>query len=466
MASPIRSVTAARLDPAFVGSLRDVVGDAHVLTEPDVVASYAIDWTGRFVGATPAVVRPGTLEEVAAVVARCRDQGVAIVPQGGNTGMVGGGVPLHGELVVSLRRLSRMEPVDAAGGQLTAGAGATLAAVQTAATRAGWAYGVDLGGRDSATIGGNVATNAGGLRVLRYGDTRAQLLGVEAVLGNGDVVEHLGGLLKDNTGYPLHALLCGSEGTLGIVTAVRLRLVPQAPQRVAAILGMKDPATAVAIALELRRTLPTLSAAELMLRSGVELVCRVSGAAPPLPVGYDAYLLVEASGAYDPTPELTAALGAIGGVEDAAVAEDPQRIAALFRYREGHTEAINSLGTPHKLDVTIPNRVLAEMVERLPSVVAAVAPGASVWLFGHVGDGNIHVNVTGIPSDDERVDDAVFRAVAAVGGSISAEHGIGTAKRRWLELNRSPEERRAFASIKRALDPEGIMNPHVLVEPA
>jgi FAD/FMN-containing dehydrogenase len=228
---------------------------------------------------------------------------------------------------------------------------------------------------------------------------------------------------------------------------------------------MKDPATAVAVALELRRTLPSLSAAELMLRAGVELVCTVSGAAPPLPAAYDAYLLVEASGVDDPTPELTAALGAIGGVEDAAVAEDPQRIAALFRYREGHTEAINSLGTPHKLDVTLPNGVLAEMVERLPSIVAAVAPGASVWLFGHVGDGNIHVNVMGIPPDDERVDDAVFRAVAAVGGSISAEHGIGTAKRKWLGLNRSPEERRAFVGIKHALDPAGIMNPHVLVDP-
>ena len=463
MTSSIRSAKAARLDPAFVESLRDIVGDAHVLTDPDVLASYTIDWTGRFVGATPAVVRPGSVEEVAALTARCRDQGIAIVPQGGNTGMVGGGVPLHGEVVVSLRRLSRVETVDAAAGQVTAGAGATLAAVQAAAKDAGWDYGVDLGGRDSATIGGNVATNAGGLRVLRYGDTRAQLLGVQAVLGNGDVVEHLGGLLKDNTGYPLHALLCGSEGTLGIVTAVRLRLVSPAPQRVAAILGVKDPATAVAIALELRRTLPSLSAAELMLRAGVELVCTVSGAAPPLPAAYDAYLLVEASGVDDPMPELTAALGGIGGVEDAAVADDPQRIAALFRYREGHTEAINSLGTPHKLDVTLPSGVLAEMVQRLPSVVGAVAPGASVWLFGHVGDGNIHVNVTGIAPDDERVDDAVFRAVAAAGGSISAEHGIGSAKRRWLELNRSPEERRAFAAIKRALDPEGVMNPHVLI---
>ena len=454
-------------DPGFIRAVVNVVGRAHVLTDPDVVASYEIDWTGRFRGSTPAVVRPGSAEELAAVVALCRAGGVAVVPQGGNTGMVGGGVPLHGEVVVSLRRLTGVGPADRAAGQLTVQAGATLADVQVAARDAGWEYGVDLGGRDSATIGGNVATNAGGLRVLRYGDTRAQVLGAQAVLGTGDVVEHLGGLLKDNTGYPLHLLMCGSEGTLGFVTAVRLRLVAPAPQRVAAILGMKDAASALAAAQALRLGLPTLSAAELMLRAGVELVCAVTGAPPPLPSPHEAYLLVEASGPADPTLELTAAVAGLSGVEDAAVAVDPRRIAALFRYREGHTEAVNSLGAPpHKLDVTLPFGVLAEMVERLPSIVDAVAPGAAVWLFGHVGDGNVHVNVTGVAPDDERVDEAVFRAVAGVGGSISAEHGIGTAKRKWLELNRSPAELRAFAAIKRALDPDGIMNPHVLVPPA
>ena len=454
------------VDSRLVRALMEVVGPAHVLTDPEVVASYAVDWTGRFRGAAPAVVRPSSVEEVAAVVAVCREQGVSIVPQGGNTGMVGGGVPLHGEVVMSLGRLGTIGPVDATAGQLTAQAGATLADVQGAALRAGWSYGVDLGGRDSATIGGNVATNAGGLRVLRYGDTRAQVLGVQAVLGSGEVVEHLGGLVKDNTGYPLHSLMCGSEGTLGIVTAVRLRLVPPSRARVAAILGMKDAASAVVAAQELRRALPSLSAAELMLRAGVELVCRVTGASPPLSAPHEAYLLVEASATADPSAELTAAVAALAGVEDAAVAVDPTRIAALFRYREGHTEAVSSLGTPpHKLDVTLPHGVLADMVQRLPRIVAAVAPEASVWLFGHVGDGNVHVNVTGVAPEDERVDDAVFQAVAELGGSISAEHGIGTAKRRWLELSRSPAEIRAFRAIKHALDPDGIMNPHVLIGP-
>ena len=452
-------------DPDIAGvaaDFADVVGPSHVLTDPEMVASYTTDWTGRFRGRSPAVVRPGSTEEAAEVVRLCRRHGVALVPQGGNTGMVGGGVPLHDEVVVSMRRLGGAH-ADPVAGQVRAGAGATLAEVQAAAREAGWAYGVDLGGRDSATIGGNVATNAGGLRVLRYGDTRSQLLGVEAVLGTGEVISHLGGLVKDNTGYPLHSLLCGSEGTLGVVTAVTLRLVPPAPARAVAVLGFSKPQGAVACALSLRRHLAELSAAELMLDSGVELVRRVTGAPALLPERHGAYLLVEASAEADPTERLADAVAASGGVDDAAVAVEPGPMAALWRYREGHTEAINSLGPPHKLDVTLPPSVLAEMVEHLPSVVAEVAPKAAVWLFGHVGDGNVHVNVTGVDPDDERLDDAVFRAVAEQGGSISAEHGIGTAKRRWLRLNRSQAEIDAFASIKRALDPDGILNPHVLV---
>lgn len=432
------------------------------MTDPEIAASYAVDWTGRFRGATPVVVRPGSTSEVAEVVRRCRERGAALVPQGGNTGMVGGGVPLSGEVVCSLRRLDAVEAVDDAAGQLTARAGVTLSAVQQAAAAAGWAYGVDLGGRDSATIGGNVATNAGGLRMLRYGDTRAQVLGVEAVLGTGSVVSHLGGLVKDNTGYPIHALLCGSEGTLGIVTAVRLRLVPPTPARVVAMLGMRGAEAVVAAGQQLRRTLPSLSAAELMLDSGVRLVARVLGLPRPLPGPHAAYLLVEASGSTDPLEALSEAVASLDGVEDVAVATAPAPARALFGYREGHTEAINSIGPPHKLDVSFPPHALAQMIERMPSVVAAVAPGADVWLFGHVGDGNLHVNVTGVDPDDERVDDAVFRAVAEAGGSISAEHGIGTAKRPWVHLGRSQAELDAFAAIKGALDPDGILNPNVL----
>src|SRR6185437_14109265 len=236
----------------LVVDLGEVVGPDQVLSDPEVVASYTVDWTGRFRGASTVLVRPGSVAEVAAVVVACRRHGAAVVPQGGNTGMVGGGVPLAGEVVLSLRRLDAVGDVDRLAGQVTVGGGATLGTVRQAAADAGWAYGVDFAARDSCTIGGNVGTNAGGLRVLRYGDTRAQVLGIEAVLGTGQVVSHLGGLLKDNTGYALPALLCGSEGTLGVVTAARLRLVPPSPHRVVALLAFGGTAEAVSAAAELR----------------------------------------------------------------------------------------------------------------------------------------------------------------------------------------------------------------------
>lgn len=454
-------------DPQLLADLVDAVGPGQVLTDPEVVAGYAVDWTGRFAGSSPAVVRPGSAEEVAAVVAACRRHGAALVPQGGNTGLVGGGVPLQGEVVLSLRRLSGIREVDRGAGQVTAGAGASIADLRAAAEAAGWAYGVDLGSRDTATVGGNVATNAGGLRVLRYGDTRAQVLGVEAVLGSGDVVSHLGGLLKDNTGYALAPLLCGSEGTLGVVTAVRLRLVPPAPASVVALLafdGRGAVGRAVSTALELRRTLPDLSAAELLLRDGMALVCGSADLSAPFPEPHDAYLLIEVSGPVDPTAALVDAVGSLDGLADAAVGTEPPRARALWRYREAQPEAVNSLGVPpHKLDVTLPAGELAAFIEDVPAVVEAAAPGSATWLYGHVADGNVHVNVTGPDPEDEAVDDAVLHAVVARGGSISAEHGIGTAKARWLSLNRSPAELAAFSAIKRALDPDGVLNPNVLL---
>jgi FAD/FMN-containing dehydrogenase len=402
---------------------------------------------------------------VAEVVALCRSASVALVAQGGNTGLVGGGVPLAGEAVLSLRRLSGITDIDRRAGQLTAGAGASVADVQAAAVAAGWAYGVDLGSRDSATVGGTVATNAGGLQVLRYGATRAQLTGIEAVLGTGAVVSHLGGLLKDNTGYDLAGLLCGSEGTLGVVTAARLRLVPPSPERVVALLAFSSTSDAVDAAFQLRRALPELQSLELFLRAGLELVCRVTGAGRPFADPHTAFLLAEVAGPSDPLPAMAAALDSVRAVAEVAVATDSTRRAQLWRYREGHTEAINTLGAPHKLDVTLPAPELAAFIDRVPGVVADVAPRATTWLFGHAADGNIHVNITGLAIDDVEVDGRVLTYAAELGGSISAEHGIGTAKRPWLHLNRSEAEIETFRSIKRGLDPAGILNPNVLLPP-
>ena len=441
------------------------VGPAHVVVDPEVMASYGIDWTGRFRGHPRAVVRPGDGAEVAAVVVVCKEAGVALVPQGGNTGLVGGGVPLAGEVVLSLRRLAGVTDVDPLGGQLSAGAGTTVADVQAAAAAAGWAYGVDLASRDSATMGGTVATNAGGLQVLRHGSTRAQLLGFEAVLGTGETVAHMGGLMKDNTGYDLGALLCGSEGTLGVVTAARVRLVPQSPERVTSVLAFSSTAAAVEAASLLRRSLPELQSLEFFLQSGLDLVCRASGTAAPFPGAHRAYLLVEVAARHDPMPALAAVLDSVAGVEDVAVATDTARRAQLWRYREEHTEAINTLGAPHKLDVTLPAPALAAFIDHVGEVVRGADPAATTWLFGHVGDGNVHVNVTGVEPDDLSVDDRVMHYVAELGGSISSEHGIGTAKRTWLHLNRSAAELAAFRRLKTALDPAGILNPNVLLPP-
>lgn len=452
-----------RVTAGVVERLARIVGARHVLTDPELTAAYAVDWTGRFRGSAPAVVRPGCTEEVAAVLAACNEAGVAVVPQGGNTGLVGGSVPMGGEVVLSLRRLDHLGPVDTLAGQVTAGAGVTLAALQHHAAAMGWAFGVDLAARDSATVGGMVATNAGGNRMLRYGPMRAQVLGVEAVLADGRIVRHLGGLLKDNTGYDLAGLLTGSEGTLAVVTRVRLLLVPAYEQRVVALLALGSVRDAIEATVELRRGLDCLESAELFLAEGLDLVCRAFGIPRPFTGNHSSYLLVECADHDDPLPALGRAVERLGPlVADAAVATDAAHRAALWRYREAHTEAIATLGVPHKLDVTLPAGELAAFVERVPHVVGSRAPGARTFLFGHVGDGNVHVNVVGAGEGDE-VDGAVLELVAAMGGSISAEHGIGRAKRAWLHLNRSPAEIEVFRAIKRALDPNGILNPGVLL---
>jgi FAD/FMN-containing dehydrogenase len=454
---------------ATLRALRSIVGDDHVVVDPDRLASHTTDWTGGFFGSTPAVVRPATTAEVAAVIAVCRRDGIAIVPQGGNTGLVGGGVPLHGELVLSTSRLVGIDDVDPDAGQLTAGAGVTIAEVQATADRIGWRYGVDLASRDNATVGGTVATNAGGLRVMRHGATRRQVLGVEAVLGTGDVVSRLGGLVKDNTGYDLASLLCGSEGTLGVVTRARLALVPAVGEVVTALIGLATVADAVALVGHLRRAVPTLEAAELVLRDGSLLVAEQTGVAPVLDPVPPVQVLVEAVGPPDPTDALARALAGADGVLDVAVATDPVRAAGLWHVREAHTESIARIGVPHKYDVTLPARRLARFVDEIPSFVADADPAARVWLFGHVGDGNIHVNVTGASGShgtDDRVAEAVLGRVVADRGAVSSEHGIGTAKRRWLTRDRTPGDVAAMQAVEAALDPDGIMNPNVLLPPA
>ena len=252
----------------LLATLRETVGAQHVRTDPDVIAANVVDWTGRFRGATDAVVSPGSVDEVAAVLARCDAERIAVVPQGGNTGLVGGSVPLHGEIVLDLRRLDAVSPVDARTGQVTAGAGVTLARLQQVAGEAGWRYGVDLASRDVATVGGMVATNAGGVHVLRYGPTRRQLVGIEAVLADGRVIRRLDGLEKDNSGYDLAGLLCGSEGTLAVVTAARLRLHPPNRYAVVALCAFDDVDAALDAVGTIRHDLRVRARDRAVLRRG------------------------------------------------------------------------------------------------------------------------------------------------------------------------------------------------------
>ncbi len=451
------------LNATAVTALRDVVGPSHVIDDSDVTERYRVDWTGRFRGTATTVVRPATGDEVAAVVLICRDHGVGVVPQGGNTGLVGGSVPLDGELVLSLERMAAIDEVDNVAGHVLAGAGAPLAAVQRAAAEAGWSYGIDISARDTATIGGTVATNAGGLRVVRYGDTRRQLTGVEFVSGAGDIISSLSGVLRNNTGYHLPSLVCGSEGTLGVVTRARLRLVSAFTHRSTALLRFDVARDATVAAESLRRFVPNAESIELFFDDGVRLVCDAFGLAAPFTGMRGGYVLVEAADFEDPTPQLAAAAESLSGVTEVAVATDTTRRAALWQYRDRHTEAIATIGVPHKIDVAVAPGAMADFLDAVPAVVERASPGARVISFGHAGEAAVHVNVIGPAPDDDTVDEAVLRLVAAHGGSISAEHGIGRAKVRWLDLAYGAEEQQLRRRIKAAFDPAGIMNPGVLL---
>jgi len=454
-------------DDTFLDTLRAAVGATHVLTEADLRASYETDWTRRWRGEALAVVRPATTDEVIAVLLACGAAGAAVIPQGGNTGLVGGSVPRAvadgPQVVLSTLRLRTLEPVDTLAGEVTVGAGVTLAALQAHLRPSGFAFGVDLGARDSATIGGMVATNAGGIHVLRHGPMRAQLLGIEAVLADGSVVRRLPGMAKDNTGYHLSSLLAGSEGTLGVITRAHLRLVPVRPRRAVALLGLAKVADAVSLAGELRRSMPELAAAELFFDAGMELVLRHAAVERPFRDRHAAYLLIEADGDADPTDRLADAIAGVPGVADAVIAADEAARTRLWSLRERHTEAISAEGIAHKLDVAVPVARLAEFIARVPTLVESTAPGSTTYLYGHVCDGNMHVGIIGPAPDDEAVDDAVLRLTIEMGGTVSAEHGIGAAKIGWLEADRGAADVAAMRAIKRALDPDWILNPGVLL---
>jgi FAD/FMN-containing dehydrogenase len=468
------------MSDTLLRQLRDTVGDAHVLTTEADVAAHVVDWTGQYAGRALAVVRPGSTEEVALVVTACHEAGVAIVPQGGNTGLVGGGIPdASGEQVVlSLGRMRRVREVDPVAGTITVDAGVVLADLHTAAEAVDRLFPMSLGSEGSCTIGGNLATNAGGTAVLRYGMTRELVLGLEVVLPDGRVWDGLRGLRKDNTGYSLKDLFVGSEGTLGVITGAVLRLFPATPRHATAWVAVPSVDAAVSLlGLAQSRAGAHLSTFEIANRQALDLVlAHLPGTSDPLAEPSDWYVLVELAGAATDT-RLDDALEAVLGdavesglAADAAVAASPAQRSALWALREGISEAQKVEGATLKHDVTLPIVSLAAWATDMAPVLEEVLPGIRPVTYGHVGDGNLHYNISApvgrdaeLPAAAPDLSRAIYDSVAAGHGSISAEHGLGRSKAVAGASYKSAVEVDLMRAIKSALDPDGLMNPGVLL---
>jgi FAD/FMN-containing dehydrogenase len=452
-------------DSQLLARLEAIVGARNLVTDPQVRSTYESDWTGRWSGEALAVVRPGSTAEVRKVILACEGTDVALVTQGGNTGLVAGSIPAPGRpsIVLSTTRLDHLEDPDPSTGQIRVGAGVTLAALQARAREHGWDAGLDLGARDSATIGGLAACNAGGMRAIRYGTARARIGGLEAVLPGGVLVDRMNGLPKDNAGLDLPSLLIGSEGILGVITEVVWRLVRAPGEQTAAFVPLDSTETAVELTGLLRERVRTLEAVELMTREVVELSLAYLGASAPIELS-PVCLLVECEADDASLAGLSEALEGVGAADSAALAVDPAGRGRLRRIREGAVEAIAADGVSHKFDIGVPLASLPRFVDLLAPLVESIVPGSRLLYFGHLGDGNLHVNVFGPSPDDDEIDAAVLALVADCGGTISAEHGVGKHKAKFLSLVRSSAEIEAMWAIKRALDPHLLLNPGAVLE--
>jgi FAD/FMN-containing dehydrogenase len=464
----------------LVDQVRARFGDRVAVTDATEIAPWLSDWRGRYHGRSEAMLAPSSTEEVAAIVRLARELGVALVPQGGNTGMVAGAIPPEdgSALLLSLRRMNSIRSIDAEAGVAIAEAGVILANLHAAAEEMDRRFPLTLGARGSCTIGGLTATNAGGTQVLRFGTMRSLVLGVEAVLADGSVHDGLSGLKKDNRGYSLDQLLVGSEGTLGIITAAALRLVPAVSGRAAAWLGLGSPADALAVLRELERATSHVEGFEIIPGDSLKLVLKhIPGTRSPLVGAHGWHVLVELTddGSLEEAPDallakLLAPLIDSGLVEDAVVSASEAQAEAFWRIRDSISEAERAEGQTLAHDISVPVGDMPRFMVEAAAEVERAFPGTLASGFGHLGDGNVHFHVragaTARPGWYEEQAPAITRLVhdlvTAAGGSISAEHGIGQMKRD--ELARlAPERVASLKAIKHALDPTGIMNPGKLV---
>jgi len=461
--------------------LAERFGPKSVVTDAEAIEPWLTDWRGRFHGASPAILAPGSTEEVAAMVTLAVEHGVTLVAQGGNTSMVGGATPPAdgSALILSLRRMDRLRSISAEAGLAVAEAGMILANLHARADEVGMRFPLTLGARGSCTIGGLIATNAGGTQVLRFGTMRALVAGVEAVLPDGSVHDGLGALKKDNRGYSIDHLLVGSEGTLGIITAASLRLVPAITSRAVAWLGLDDPQSALDVLRMLERETKAVEGFEIVPGDSLALVLEhIPGTRPPLGGKYPWHALVEATASSDsdePPAELLEHLLApaleSGLIKDAVIGASEAQAEAFWRIRDSISEAERASGPATQHDISVPVADMPRFMIEAAREVEAAFPGSRASAFGHLGDGNVHFHVRAgsRASDDwyEREAPAVTRfvhdLVTAAGGSISAEHGIGQMKKAELERLSPPSRLFALKAIKHALDPQGLMNPGKLI---
>ncbi len=460
---------------SLTATLARIVGHANVLAEAVDLAPYLTDWRGRYKGAARCVVRPGNATEVAAVVRACADAGAPIVPQGGNTSLCGAATP-DGEgraVVVSLSRLNRIVAVDPQNNTISVDAGCTLAAVQEAARAADRLFPLALAAEGSCQIGGNLSTNAGGVQVLRYGNTRDLTLGLEVVLPGGEIWNGLRGLRKDNTGYDLKHLFIGAEGTLGIITAAVLKLFPLPRTQTTCWFNVASPSVAVDLLNRAKTEFDAqLTAFELVSEAALGLVLKNIPASTRPTASSPWYILAEFS---DPVPEAVehwlAAQLESGLVADGALATSQAQAAKLWALRENISEAQKIDGISIKHDIAVPVSAIPDFLETADAALAQAFPGIRVVAFGHVGDGNLHYNLSKPDAQDNstfiaaqlEVNRLVHDIVHSLNGSISAEHGIGQLKREEILRYKSPVEMALMRSVKQAIDPQGLMNPGKVV---
>ena len=461
-------------DPALIARFAAIVGEKYALTDPDAQAPYLVEMRDMFRGRTPLVLRPATVAEVAQILRLANDTGTPIVPQGGNTGLVGGQIPQHGEFLLSLNRLDHIREVDPVSNTITCEAGVTLLRAREAAAAVDRLYPQLLPSEGTCTIGGNLSTNAGGTAALAHGVARSHVLGLEVVLADGRVLHNLNKLKKDNTGYDLNNLFVGAEGTLGVITAAVLRLIPRPRAVETAFLGVPSPEAALdLLGLATERTAGCVTSFELMLRLGVEIVLRHgAGCRDPLPQPHPWYVLVEVSsqartGLRTVLEELLAEGFERGLITDATIANSLDQAQMFWRIRELFGEVQRYEGSSIKHDISVPVAAVPAFIRDANAAVHHLIAGARPLPFGHLGDGNIHYNVMQPAGADrgaflrrwDEVNTAVFAVVAKYGGSVSAEHGIGVLKRDLLPKVKDPVALDLMRTLKGALDPKGILNP-------